>query len=351
MIDIFYKLKSLYEEGIKVTLHCFEYGRGEKNELEKYCEKIFYYKRKASKHLLFNSLPYIVATRKSEELVSNLLKDNSPILFEGLHCCFHLNDARLKNRKKIVRMHNIEHNYYSNLAKVEKSFFRKKYFENEAKKLEKFESVLHNTDSIVAISPADTKELSARYKNVVNLMAFHPHDKVEINEKKTDFTLYHGSLSVGENNNAALFLVNEIFNDINIKLIIAGNGASDELKKAIENKKDISLRENISTEEIYLLVKEAQINILPTFQATGIKLKLLSALYGGKHCLVNSLMVKDTGLESLCYVADSSAEMKRKIEDLMNVPFSAEEKNKKEKIQTEKFSNKINAKKLFSLLF
>ena len=125
VIDIFYKLKALQEEGIKITLHCFEYGRGKKNELDNYCEKIFYYKRKASKHLLLDSLPYIVASRKSEELVSNLTKDNSPILFEGLHCCFHLSDKRLKTRKKIVRMHNIEHTYYSNLAKVEKKFSEK----------------------------------------------------------------------------------------------------------------------------------------------------------------------------------------------------------------------------------
>ena len=28
-IDVYYKLKALHEEGIKIYLHCFEYGRGE----------------------------------------------------------------------------------------------------------------------------------------------------------------------------------------------------------------------------------------------------------------------------------------------------------------------------------
>lgn len=351
VIDIYYKLKALHKEGVKIYLHCFEYGRERKAELERYCEKVFYYRRKAGKHLLFNSLPYIVSSRSSEELVNNLLMDNAPILFEGLHCCFHLNDVRFKSRKKIVRMHNIEHTYYSNLAVVEKNFFRKKYFEQEAKKLEKFEAVLQHADGIAAISPADTQELSGKYKNVTNIIAFHPHDKVNIKEGKGNFVLYHGSLAVGENNKAALYLVNEIFKGMDVPLIIAGNGASPELREEVKKNKNIQLREGISTDEIYSLIQNAQVNILPTFQATGIKLKLLSSLFTGRHCVVNSPMVINTGLESLCCIADSAFQMKKEILRLMNTSFTGEEKLKREKILEEKFSNKANAGRLMQLLF
>ena len=348
-IDVFYKLKALHAEGIKITLHCFEYGRGEKKELDQYCEKVFYYKRKMSKHLLLGSLPYIVASRSSEELVKNLLKDEAPILFEGLHCCFHLNDERLKNRRKIVRMHNIEHNYYAALAEVEKSFFRKKYFETEAKKLEKFESVLQHADAIAAISPADTLYLEGKFKNVSNVMAFHPHDEPTMKEGMSDFALYHGSLAVGENNKAALYLVNEVFNDIPTKLIIAGNGVSPELKVAA-GKRNIEIKENISVEEIYSLLQNAQINTLPTFQATGIKLKLLSALYTGRHCLVNSPMIEETGLRPLCHVADDAGAMKKKIQQLMGATFTLEDKRKRVLILEKVFSNSTNVKKLLELL-
>lgn len=350
-IDVFYKLKALHAEGVKIHMHCFEYGRGEKKELEKYCEKVHYYKRNTSKRLLFGSLPYIVSSRSSQELMKNLLQDKAPILFEGLHCCFHLDDARLKIRKKIVRMHNIEHNYYTALAQVEKSFFRKKYFENEAKKLEKFESILQYADVIAAISPADTKYLSGKYQNVVNIMAFHPHETPSIKEGKGDFALYHGSLAVGENNKAALFLVNEIFNDNDTRLVIAGNGVSAELKEAVVNKRNIEIKDNISVEGIYDLIRNAQVNVLPTFQATGIKLKLLSALYTGRHCLVNSPMVSNTGLEPLCSIADSPAEMKKKLAGLMFSPFTLEEKRKRVLILEEKFSNEANVRKLTKLLF
>lgn len=125
VIDVFYKLKALYQQGIKIHLHCFKYGRAEALALKNFCEKIYYYERKMNKTQLFDSLPFVVITRSSEKLIKNLLKDKHPILFEGLHCCYHLNDERLQGRLKIVRTHNIEHDYYKNLEKVEKSIFKK----------------------------------------------------------------------------------------------------------------------------------------------------------------------------------------------------------------------------------
>ena len=37
VIDVFYKIKSLHEAGVQIHLHCFDYGRGNQPELEKYC--------------------------------------------------------------------------------------------------------------------------------------------------------------------------------------------------------------------------------------------------------------------------------------------------------------------------
>src|SRR5271157_1573882 len=118
VIDVFFKIKAFKTAGVKVNLHCFEYGRKQSQELDSICEKVFYYKRDISKTNLFRRWPYIVVTRSSGELINNLLKTHNPILFEGLHSCYYLDDKRLKKRRKIVRTHNIEHDYYQNLAKV-----------------------------------------------------------------------------------------------------------------------------------------------------------------------------------------------------------------------------------------
>jgi hypothetical protein len=350
VIDIFYKLKALHAQGVKIHLHCFEYGRAEAIQLESLCEKVYYYKRKMNKSLLLNKLPFVVATRSSEKLMENLLRDTHAILFEGLHSCFHLEDERLKGRIKVVRTHNIEHEYYHNLQAVERSVFKKMYFGLEAKKLERFESILKKADHIAAISSADTKQLSERYKNVHHITAFHPNEEVSIKGGQGKFCLYHGNLEVGENNEAALFLVNEVFSRIKIPFIIAGKKPSQELSSAAANYSHIQLKANINTKEIHDLISEAQINVLPTFQATGIKLKLLAALFTGRHCVVNTPMVENTGLDVLCSVKDNAAEMAAAIEQLFAQPFDMEEKQKREAILLKEFSNTANVKKLIALI-
>jgi hypothetical protein len=350
VIDVFYKIKSLHAQGIKIHLHCFEYGRAEVLSLESICEKVYYYKRNMDKTLLFNSLPFVVVTRSSEKLIENLLRDDYPILFEGLHSCLYLNDERLASRIKIVRMHNIEHDYYKNLHKVEKSFFKRTYFGMEEKKLERFEKVLNKANYIVAISPSDTKQLSERYKNIYHITAFHSNEKVIIKEGKGAFCLYHGNLEVGENNEAALYLVSQVFSKIKIPFVIAGRKPSDELVNAVEKYDHIQLKANISSQDINELIKTAQINILPTFQATGIKLKLLAALYTGRHCIVNAPMVVNTGLESLCSIQDSPEEMVKEISRLFEQPFDMNQKQKRELILNRDFSNDINVRKLVELI-
>jgi hypothetical protein len=349
VIDVFYKLKALHTQGIRIHLHCYEYGRAEARSLESICEKVYYYKRNMSKQLLFNTLPFVVVTRSSEKLIENLLRDKHPVLFEGLHSCFHLPDERLSERIKIVRTHNIEHDYYKNLEKVERSFFRKTYFKMEAKKLERFEKVLSKATHIAAISIADRDQLSQRYQNVHHVTAFHPNDAVKIIEGRGEFCLYHGNLEVGENNEAALFLVNNVFSKIKIPLIIAGRKPSQELKMAVEKHSHIQIKGNINTLEIDELIKNAQVNILPTFQSTGIKLKLLAALFNGRHCMVNSPMVADTGLEELCTIRDEAEEIVKELPELFKKQFDMNEKQKREKVLRESFSNEANVKKLMEL--
>lgn len=351
-IDIFYKLKAFKDAGIRTTLHCFEYDRKPASELFSFCDNVYYYKRDISKTKLFHRLPYIVATRNAPDLIKLLLRDNDPILFEGLHTTYFLNDKRIRERRKIVRTHNIEHNYYKGLGNVERDLFKRYYFFNEAAKLAKYEKILDYADGIAAISKSDETYFAAKFKNVINVSAFHPSEKVDIKKGKGNMALYHGSLEIGENNEAAIFLVKNIFSQCKHKLIIAGNKPSKELKNLVKSQPNVEIISNISSEEIYELISNAHINILPTFQNTGIKLKLIAALYRGRHCLVNSPMVENTGLEPLCHVADDAESMVRMIEKLFQTPFTESEiQQRKEFLDQSKFSNQKNIELLIHQLF
>jgi len=295
VIDIFYKLKALHAQGIRVTLHCYQYGRENSKELAKYTDKVFYYKRRTFKNPFYSKLPYIVASRNTAELLENLLMDSDPILFEGLHCCYYLNHSLLKKRIKIVRTHNVEHEYYSKLEEIEDNFFKKYFFRIESERLKKFENQLKHASIIAAISPSDYAHFHKKFQQTIYLPAFHPNESLSSLTGLGEYAFYHGNLSVGENDVAARFLVKDVFDEPLFPLIIAGSHPSNELLKSIEGKPHIQLLNHLNSEEMLNYVQDAQINILPTFQSTGIKLKLINSLYVGRFCIANNLMVAHTG--------------------------------------------------------
>ena len=346
VIDIFYKLKSLSNLGVEIILHCFEYGDRKPNiELNKYCKQVFYYKRKTGFAGLDATLPYIVSSRNDKQLLKNLLVDNAPILFEGIHTTYLLNHSSLKNRQKIIRTHNIESEYYQHLATHEKSFLKKLYYSWESMRLISYENKLQNANAILSISKSDAAYFSKKYPTIQTqwIPAFHANDEVNSLVGKGDYCLYHGNLDVAENKQAIDFLVNEVFVNSNIKLIIAGK-CNYELQ--ITN---CEIIKNPTTEELNKLIQHAHINILPSMQVSGIKLKLLNALFNGRFCLVNDAMLVGSDLKNSIHIANSSSVFKQKINELMTQSFSTKMIDER-KNELVKFDNEENAKQLITNL-
>lgn len=351
VMDVFYKIKSLHDHGVKIKLHCFEYGRKEAEPLKYVCEEVHYYRRDHRLIDFTSKTPYIVKTRKSDALFDRLLADNYPILFEGLHTCYYLNHDEIRDRVKAVRMHNVEWDYYRHLSKSESGMWRRFYFYTESLKLKSFEKILSSADHLLPISRNDYDYLNNLYQNVTLLPAFHPNEEVISLTGTGDYILYHGNLSVVENNQAALFLVSKVFNNSNLKLVIAGSDPSPMLIVAVKNNRNIELRINPGEVEMMRLIRNAHINILPTFQNTGTKLKLLNALFNGRFVIANSPMVENTGLEELCVICETAEHMQAALDELLQSPFPQLEIEKRKKLLGELYSNRNNAEKLLPLLF
>lgn len=325
VIDVFFKLKALTERGLKVHFHCFEYGREHSERLESLCETTHYYKRDMSFANFFSKIPFIVTSRISESLIQDLKQDDYPIILEGLHSCGVLLDPRMKNRKIFVRTHNVEHEYYKYLAETEKNLRKKLFLRIESRKLRKFESILAKASGILAISNKDYEYFKKSYDNVYLIPAYAGFDKVDILEGQGDYVLYHGKLDVSENYNAAEFLIKEVFKGLDVKLKIAGMNPPHHLVKCAESEPNVELIENPEDDDLQELIRNAQINILVTAQSTGLKLKLLNALFNGRYCVVNDKMVEGLDINDLCIVANTANELKTVISDLMTKPFVEEQ--------------------------
>lgn len=353
VIDVYHKLTALKKAGVNVHLHCFEYGRGEQKALNKVCTSVHYYKRKNSWEGNFSLLPYIVYSRTSEELTKNLLKNNFPILFEGLHSCYLLSDERFASRKKIYRESNIEHKYYFNLSKSEQNVGKKIFFLIESLRLKMFEKKIQNASLALAVSKSDTDYFSKKFPNLHTdyLPSFHPNDEVVFTENKEEYILFHGHLAVPENDEAAEFIIEKVIKGSDLKLIVAGKNPSKRLTKIISENQNVELIANPDEEKMQELIRKAQINFLYTSQPAGLKLKLLNVLFNGGFCLANPAMLDGTGLECACEIASSPEIFKLKIKELMLRKFSMHEKAEREKLLFPLYSNKENAEKLIKLVF
>jgi hypothetical protein len=351
VIDIYYKIRALKQCGISVILHAFEYGKRARTEaLHHLCEQVYLYKRRTFKNPFYGEIPYITGSRDSAELLEHLANTEAPILFEGLHSCYWLDHPSLANRFKVVRTHNIEHDYYANLEAAETNFFKKYFFRVEAERLRHFEPILKKANLIAAISPDDTGYFSRLYGHTEYIPAFHPNEQVDISSGKGSFALYHGNLAVAENNQGALYLVREVFSKVQAPCVIAGNQPSAQLKQAVSRFSHIQLAEGLDSEAVLRLIGAAQVNVLCTFQGTGIKLKLINALYRGRHCLTNSVMVHHTGLEPLCRVADHPQEMASCIMELMDKTFTESDIASRREALQHDFNNHSNAERLIQVM-
>ena len=76
VIDVFYKIKSLHKLGVKIHLHCFEYGRKTDDTLNNYCETVHYYERNMSITAFSFAVPFMVNSRKSDALFSLFCRKN-----------------------------------------------------------------------------------------------------------------------------------------------------------------------------------------------------------------------------------------------------------------------------------
>jgi hypothetical protein len=221
--------------------------------------------------------------------------------------------------------------------------------------LQNFEKqVIKHANYIISISPDDEVYFEQTYDvasdNCCYIPPFHPNERVESKSGRGEYVLYHGKLSIADNEQAALYLINKVFSKLEIPFYIAGKDPSVKLQNLAAQYDNIQIVPNPSEKEMTDLIQNAQINVLLSFQRSGMKLKLLNALFRGRFCIVNAHMVQNTGLESLCYIKNTSKDIRATVESLMNVQFSQNNIQERRNVLEKAFSNNENAQILIEIL-
>jgi hypothetical protein len=324
VFDLYYKIRTLHEQGIKILLHCFTGGRNEQPILNTFCQEVYYYPRKIGHKGFSHQLPYIVCSRSSPELLDRLLQDNYPILLEGVHCTYLTQDNRFAKRKILLRLHNVESVYYKQLAKSSSSWFKKIYYLWESAVLRKYEKRIASNWPLLAVtqSDADLAAITYQSENIRVVPVFLPFQQIQSPQGTGCYCLYHGNLSVDENEKAVIWLLENVFSGLSVPFLVAGKNPGNRLRRAVAKYKNCCIVSDPSDQEIKDIISKAQLHVIPSFNRTGVKLKLLNALFNGRHCIVNEEAVDGTGLKEFCHMARGADEFRQLIETMYERPFT-----------------------------
>ena len=310
-IDMYYTIQSMANAGNEIILHYFDYKENRNaGKLEKICKKVFRYSRKSFLQSVSFSLPYIVSSRINQELIRRLNEDDHPILLEGLHCTGIIAYLH-KPSRVVVRMHNEEESYYRNLRNSAASAFRRLYFSIETYLISKYQRRLNRDITLACLSEKDLQQFRAwGFQHSGFVPCFIPWQNILSQAGSSRFCLYHGNMAISENEKAALWLIQNIFNDGKSELVIAGNRMPQTVMKAAGNHSNIRLVNDPSMPTLEELIREAHVHVLPSMNETGVKLKLLHALFTGRFCLTNTPGIEGSGISAGVEVVDGKEEFR-----------------------------------------
>ena len=329
VVEVFHKLKPLHELGIKIHLHCFVDTIPENyDELKEVTEKVYFYRTTRKAKDFFSLLPFSVLSRNDKELLENLNKSDAPILFESIKTAFLVHKDLLPNHRKFLRLHNIEHYYFSGISRSETNQFKKYLYKSEAIKFVSFEKVIKKFEKVFSLSLFENKYTNQKFSNSVYIPVFHGNDKVLKLEGMGKYAFYHGDLRMSDNIKAVENLI-EIFKRIpDVKFVVASGNGKKIVERMIGNVKNIAFVKLQNHDHLLQLLANAHLNVMLSYQQSGTKLKLMASLYKSRHCIINDNISDDPKVTELCHMANTATEIRDKIQLLKDMPFQDYEKRR-----------------------
>lgn len=201
--------------------------------------------------------------------------------------------------KIILHEHNCEYLLWKRYAAIEKNPLKKIALLNQSYRIKKYEQEICKAASVILAAPNDIEELIKIGADKTKFLeTYHLGDDSLLNEPDLDFDktekalLYIGTLSWEANIDGLVWFYNEIWEKVkqkhpDIKLYIVGKKPDARLKALTEKDKNIILTGFVEDVEPYF--QKARIFITPLRFGSGIKVKVVNALYRAIPCVTTSI--------------------------------------------------------------
>ncbi len=304
-MDVWNRVKALHEAGVRIRLHCFVYGQYIPQDIiTEMVGEVHYYARSVWPVFFKKGQPFVITSRKSNQLLKRLQDDNIPILFEGMQTTGWM--EFLSDRKKFLRAHNVEHKYYHQLAQ-NSGGFRSMIYTRESQCLEDYERQhAAGFDAIFTIAEPDQQWFAQQGGHAVLLPPFHGFKQVDIDPGQGKYLLYQGDLSIEINQRAVLELARMIPVGFKLTLVIAGRSGDPAFESKLSSFVNIRREADVSQEKMSELIRHAHILLVHSLHGEGMKMKLFPALFGGRFIMANRLSETQSILDQAIHFYEPS---------------------------------------------
>ena len=309
VIDVYYRIDALLARGVAVRLHVVAHD-DRSADLPAYWRssgvEVFYHRRRGAWSALSRK-PYITASRQVGSLLPNLANGAPVILFEGVHCAGWLGHPRLGALAQWVRVHNVEADYYAQLAAAPTTRARRLYYREEARRLRGYEArVLAQADLLLPASQQDESWCErVNPGNVFGHRSYVSTGEVDLARGRGDYALFHGALHVDDNEAAAKAIALATAGlPAPFRLVIAGRSPSAALETFVAAQAHVELVADPPVAQMRDLLRDAQVIVLKAHHSAGYKIKLIESLALGRHVVANEAMYR--GAPGLCGAGGSA---------------------------------------------
>ena len=351
--DLYWMIKSLQQEGIQPHLHVFQKDKFKSPVSVNSEQPTTYYEIKTG-HCGFSFMaPFGISSYYDKQLISTLNQDKHPIIFHGIEATFNLSHVKIKDRKVFVRImqsENLNPQRGTKLSFINGNgrwydFFAIRKSTYETRVIDRFPILVAHQDMKDKFDPQDKKLNINLIPNFIGIPTYlgEPGDG--------SFCLFHGNLDNSNTTKAAHWLLDNVFNKIDIPLVIAGSNPSKELEVASHRQLNTCLVANPTQNEKMELIKKAQVNILPGLINDLQKHEMMQSIIFGRHILSMEPSDSSSHFKKVIHFENDLDTITSKTKSLFESTFPEEEKNKRESFLQRNWLDASSTKKLIKMLY
>lgn len=321
-VDMWDRILTLEEMGYSIDLLASAREMPSKDRMQfvqKHVENLWVVLRKCSLRAILSFLPFQVRSRTG--LQNSILGQRyDAVILEAEHVAAFLKNPAARKTKLILRIHNNETRYFSELAKGSESLWKKIFYYSESFKFRVFTPfVRKKCDALWFISDFERKEyVRNNRKNDQKSIFLPPHiGKSDLRPFSANgkTALFVGTLTIPHNSGAVEWYIKEIhpiLSDLDgYSFQVAGHTAGHpipSLTHLIQQYRNVSLEKDpIVLNSLY---ENAAVFVNPVIHGAGVKLKIIHAIKAGIPVVSTSVGIEGTGLENTRHllVADTALE-------------------------------------------